>query len=574
MERTGVNFFLGIDGLNVWLVLLTAVLMLPCVLVSFKYITDRVNEYYAWLLALQTTMIGVFLAFDVVIFYTFFELTLVPLFFLIGIWGGAEKLYAARKFFIYTLTGSLITLLGVLVVVVTVYSNSHPRPERRTLTVSIPELVAQVNRQLAGDKRDYAGSPELAFASRDVTEAQAAPFLSLDEAGQQKVWAKANERERAQARQRAWRAHATAEDRAQARQEWSRTTDREKADARHEAFASAGENEQKAAEAHASRVRDAWAGLQILAFLAMSVGFAVKVPLMPFHTWLPLAHTEAPTAGSVDLAGVLLKLGCYGFLRLCIPLAPDAAYSIGVPLITWLGAIGIIYGALCAFAQDDVKKLIAYSSVSHLGVVMLGMFSLNLWGLQGSMLQMINHGLSTPLLFLLIGMLYERYHTRKMADYSGMAKKFPLLATFLVFACLSSAGLPGLNGFVGEVMCLIGIYTLEASNGRLLLTALGATGMLLGAWYLWTMLRRVLFGPVKEPHHEGHHGPIKDLSPREWGLLVPLVLLCFVLGVFPRAVLKSTEPESAKIEQFAKDARERAKRAPAAPATAERAEAR
>ena len=447
-----VRFYLGIDGLNVWLVLLTAVLMLPCVLVSYQQITTRPNEFYAWLLALQTAIIGVFLAFDVVLFYAFFELTLVPLFFLIGIWGGAERQYAARKFFIYTLTGSLITLLGVLGAVVACYTQT------RTLTFSIPDLVAIVDAQVSSP------NPE---------------------------------------------------------------------------------------------VRDYWRGVQAWVFLAMSVGFAIKVPFVPFHTWLPLAHTEAPTAGSVDLAGMVLKLGCYGFLRLCIPLAPDLAYAVAMPVILWLSVIGVIYGAFCAFAQDDVKKLIAYSSVSHLGIVMVGMFSLNVTGLQGGMIQMINHGLSTPMLFLLIGMLYERYHTRKLAEYSGMASKMPLFAFLLVFSCLSSAGLPMLNGFLGEFLCLAGVYEYEGTyQGRLLLTALAASGMVLGAWYLFTMLRKLLFGPTKEPHHEGH--AIKDLSPREWGMMVPLALLCVFLGVHPKPVLQATEPDVQKIASFAEKARERA----------------
>lgn len=445
LGSTSIKFFLGIDGLNVWLVLLTAVLMLPCVLISFGSITERANEYYAWLLALQTTMIGVFLAFDVVLFYTFFELTLVPLFFLIGIWGGTERQYAARKFFVYTLTGSLITLLGVLSVVIAVYTRT------KTLTFSIPDLVFLVNEDMNKD-------PEF------------------------------------------------------------------------------------------------WQRLQTWVFLAMSVGFAVKVPLMPFHTWLPLAHTEAPTAGSVDLAGVLLKLGCYGFLRLCIPLTPDAAFQVGLPLIGWISALGIVYGAFCAYAQEDVKKLIAYSSVSHLGVVMLGMFSLNVTGLQGSLIQMINHGISTPMLFLLIGMLYERYHTRKMADYGGMATKFPLFAVFLVFACLSSAGMPMLNGFVGEFWCLSGVYEQQANPWRVPLTVLGASGMFLGAWYLWTMLRKVLFGPVKEPHHEGH--AVKDLSPREWGMLAPLAVMCLVIGLQPALLMKVTEPDVKKVAKFANDAKD------------------
>ncbi len=463
-----VQFFVGIDGLNIWLVVLTAVLMLPCVLVSFRHISERVNEFYAWLLALQTTMIGVFLSFDVVLFYVFFELTLVPLFFLIGIWGGAERQYAARKFFIYTLTGSLITLLGVMGAVIACYNRA------RVLTFSIPELVLIVNTQLDLARKD-------------------------------------------------------------------------------------------------AELSAYWTSVQLWVFIAMSVGFAVKVPLMPFHTWLPLAHTEAPTAGSVDLAGVLLKLGCYGFLRLCIPLAPDASLSLGLPLIAWLGVLGIIYGAFCAFAQEDVKKLIAFSSVSHLGVVMLGMFSLNLTGLQGSLMQMINHGLSTPLLFLLIGMLYERYHTRKLSQYGGMASKMPLFGVFLVFSCMASAGLPGLNGFVGELLCLAGIYEYEGSLlRRMLLTALGATGMVLGAWYLLTMVRRLLFGPVKEPAHEGH--AVEDLTPREWGLLAPLMLLCLVLGVFPSLVLDTARGDMQKVAAITAGARSRAGLAQAAPPAA-RAEA-
>src|SRR5262249_27335421 len=347
-EQAGeIQFFLGIDGLNIWLIVLTNLLMVSAVLVSWTAVTERVNEYYAWLLALACTMLGVFLSFDVILFYVFFELTLVPLFFLIGIWGGPQRQHAARKFFIYTLTGSLITLLGVLAVVLVVGSYNE-----NVYTFSIPELVRTVQKT----RESMASKPE-----------ELATYLAV--------------------------------------QRWI--------------------------------------------FLAMALGFAIKVPLFPLHTWLPLAHTEAPTAGSVLLAGVLLKIGSYGFLRLCLPLVPEAAVSLGTPLITSLAVVGIVYGAFCALAQDDVKKLVAYSSLSHPGFCMLGLFALNLEGLSGGLLQMINHGLSTGALFLLVGMLYDRYHTRKMADYGGMGARLKLLTVFMVFTCLTSIGLPGLNGFVG-----------------------------------------------------------------------------------------------------------------------------
>jgi NADH-quinone oxidoreductase subunit M len=427
-KPAAIQFFVGLDGLNVWLVALVAVLMVPSVLVSWTAVTERVNEYYAWLLLLQVGMLGVFVAFDIILFYVFFELTLVPLFFLIGIWGGPQRQHAARKFFIYTLAGSLITLLGVLGAVLACYTRTEPGE----LTFSIPRLVEIVQERLTVGKPE-----ELAF----------------------------------------------------------------------------------------------WKSVQLYVFLALMAGFAVKVPLVPLHTWLPLAHVEAPTAGSVLLAGVLLKLGTYGFLRLALPLAPDTALSLGVPLIGSLAVVGVIYGALCALAQDDIKKLVAYSSVSHLGICMLGMFSLNETGLGGSLIQMINHGLSTGGLFLLVGMLYERYHTRQMDEYGGMAAKLKLLGVAMVFICMSSAGVPGLNGFWGEFLSLAGIGSLKGSPvSGAVLCALGATGVVLGAWYLWTMLRRVFFGPLREPHHEGP-GPVPDLNGRELAALVPIGVLCVALGV-------------------------------------------
>ncbi|HJT78668.1 MAG TPA: NADH-quinone oxidoreductase subunit M [Gemmataceae bacterium] len=449
-----IQLYLGIDGLNVWLIVLTTLLLFTSVLVSWRAIDERVNEFYAWLMALGTAMLGVFLSFDVILFYVFFELTLVPLFFLIGIWGGPQRQYAARKFFIYTLTGSLITLLGILAVVLIV----QQQPETDVLTFSMPELVKQVHVLQAG-----AGS-------------------------------------------------------------------------------------------------EPWRHAQIWIFLALMAGFAIKVPLVPLHTWLPLAHVEAPTAGSVLLAGVLLKVGTYGFLRLCVPLTPDASVSLGIPLIGTLAVIGIVYGSLCALAQEDIKRMVAYSSVAHLGFCMLGMFALNRAGLTGSVMQMINHGLSTGGLFLLVGMLYERYHTRKMADYGGMAARLKIMACFWVFIVLTSIGLPGLNGFIGEALVLFGAYEMQYVEfwQSPVLAIIASSGIILGAWYLLTLLRRVFFGPVKEPHHEGH-GPVGDLNGRELAALLPVAAACVFIGVYAQPVINAMEPDLNVVAQIAGQAKEQAK---------------
>jgi NADH-quinone oxidoreductase subunit M len=469
-----IQFYVGCDGLNIWLVVLTAVLMVSGVLVSWTAIQERVNEFYFWMLLLETGMMGVFLAFDIVLFYVFFELTLVPLFFLIGIWGGPQRRYAARKFFIYTLTGSLITLLGVLGVVLACQSRTGE------LTLSIPRLVEIVHERLALDSATerafWAGVPKIG-----TILGRALGFV--------------------------------------------------------DAKSSAG----------------MWGGVEFWVFLALMAGFAIKVPLVPLHTWLPLAHVEAPTAGSVLLAGVLLKIGAYGFLRLCLPLTPDASLLLGVPLIGSLAVIGIVYGALCALAQDDIKKLVAYSSVSHLGFCMLGMFALNAAGLSGSLLQMVNHGLSTGALFLIVGMLYERYHTRMLADYGGIASRLHLLSLFMVFFCLTSIGLPGLNGFVGEVLVLFGMYEV-----RPWMVFVGATGIVLGAWYLLTMLMRVFFGPLKEPHAAGEHGPpVVDLNLRELTALIPIAGLCVFIGVYPQPLLKTADPDIQLVAHYAEKARDR-----------------
>src|SRR5579884_457609 len=490
---SAIQFYVGIDGLNVWLILLTALLMLTCVLVSWTAITERVHEFYAWLFVLQLGMTGVFASFDVILFYVFFELTLVPLFFVIGIWGGPQRQYAARKFFIYTLAGSLLTLLGVIGIALVVPQIEAARDSGKNprLTFAIPELIARVdslNRELPRDVQQHAQAP---------ADMEANIKLARDRL-------------------------------------------------------------------------DYWRRVQLWVFVAMMCGFAVKVPMVPLHTWLPLAHVEAPTAGSVLLAGLLLKLGTYGFLRLSVPLAPDASLRFGVPLLGSLAVVGIIYGAFCSLGQDDIKKLVAYSSVSHLGLCMLGLFALNEVGLTGSLLQMINHGLSTGALFLLVGMLYERYHTRKMADYGGMAARLRILAAFMVFITMSSVGLPGLNGFWGESASMFGMYAFEGKwvNGPVL-AILASFGVVLGAWYMLPLLRHIFFGEVREPHAGGHGpAPATDMNGREWVALAPIAALCLFLGVYPRPFLDVIRPELRETARLMQDARDRQSEPPTARAAA------
>jgi NADH-quinone oxidoreductase subunit M len=398
------------------------------------------------MLVLLTAMLGVFIARDLLLFYIFFELTLIPMFFIIGIWGGAERRFAAGKFFLFTFAGSVFTLAGVI----------------------------------------YLGNKYGTFDISTVT-----------------------------------------------------------------AYAQSGASH---GFIPALTPQERW--LVLLAFMA---GFAVKVPLFPVHTWLPLAHTEAPTAGSVILAGVLLKLGTYGLLRLAIPIGmidpmqinniafPDAARAIAVLCI-----IGIIYGALCAWVQKDVKKLVAYSSVSHLGFCVLGLFALNAIGMQGSVLYMINHGLSTGALFLCIGMIYDRYHTRDIDQLSGLARIMPKLAFFLVLFAMSSIGLPGTNGFVSEFLTILGAYT-STTLGPLF-GSVAALGVILGAVYMLHMLARIIFGPLKFPQaHDGdahapadhgHGGDVhydtksNDIGFREISILVPIAIAVIVLGVVPTSLLK------------------------------------
>ena len=430
----GVNMSFGVDAVAMWLVILTGFLAPLTVWGSFTAITDRVKTYYAWLMALNSAMFGVFVARDIIFFYVAFEFTLVPLFILINLFGSTNRKFAAIKFFLYTFTGSIIALAGLVYV--------------------------------------------------------------------------------------AWQASKTAG-------EWTFQIDALQEAARAMSFREQG-----------------------FVMLAMMAGFAVKVPLFPVHTWLPLAHTEAPTAGSVILAGVLLKLGTYAIFRFVLPFLPLAVNEYA-PLVAILSIVGIVYAGLICWVQNDVKKLVAYSSVSHLGFCVLGMFAMNSVGAAGSVLYMINHGLSTGALFFCIGFMYERYHTRSMSEVGGLAAKMPVWSFFMVFFTFASVGLPGLNGFISEFMCLMGAFQSGADGigaggtpGQLgpWYAAVAGTGMIVAAMYLLIMVGKVVFGEPKEPAGHEHHGPLPvDLSLREIGVLTPLAIGCVVLGIFPTPVLRTLE---------------------------------
>lgn len=415
---------LSVDGISVWLIALTAVLMPLALMGSWHSIRRQYGVYYGLMMLLHAAMLGVFLVRDLLWFYIFFEFTLIPLFFLISLWGGSQRRRAAYKFFVYTLAGSMLTLAGVL----------------------------------------YLGVKAGSFDFRLVR--LTASSLPLRE--------------------------------------------------------------------------------QVILFLAFFAGFAIKVPLFPFHTWLPLAHTEAPTAGSVILAGVLLKLGTYGFLRIGIDFMPAAALAVA-PWMGGLAVAGILYGALGAWVQSDVKKLVAYSSISHLGFCMLGLFALRPEALTGGILVMVNHGLSTGALFLVIGMIYERYHTRQMSELGGLARRMPVISFFLVLFALSSLGMPGLNGFVSEFLVLLGTFVSGRPAGGLPATlgigfaAVAALGVILSAVYLLHMVRQVVFGQLKEPevHDEPSARLPADATGREWAIMLPLGVLVVLLGVWPMPITQS-----------------------------------
>ena len=463
LPALGINLSFGADSISMLMIALTALLGPICVLASWTAITERVKTYYAWLLILQAAMVGVFVARDLIFFYICFEFTLIPMYVLISLYGSTNRKRAATTFFLYTFTGSVITLAGLA-------------------------YVAYFNSTLPVDA--FAGAGTWTF-DIDTLEKAAAGQMSLSQ--------------------------------------------------------------------------------QSLVLLALLCGFAVKVPLFPVHTWLPLAHTEAPTAGSVILAGVLLKLGTYGIYRFALGYTPDA-FVYYAPVIATLCIIGILYGGLICWVQTDVKKLVAYSSVAHLGFCVLGLAALNHTGIQGSILYMINHGLSTGALFLLIGFMYERYHTRNMKEIGGLAAKMPIWATFMVFFVMASVGLPGLNGFVSEFLCMFGTFqasdhwstgiwgsenaaTIGATGGKLgpWYAAIAALGVIIAAMYLLIMVGKVVFGPLKEPGghdshgggHSGGHGADShthlppDLTAREITALVPLALACLIFGIYPKPLFEA-----------------------------------
>ena len=423
----------GLDGLGVWMFALSALLMVTAVLVSWEAIEKRAAFFYSMLLLLEAGCLGVFVARDVILFYVFFEFTLIPLYFLIGIWGSEQRRYAAIKFFLFTLAGSLLTFLGLLAIVLWDYSQSG----RQYLSFSIPGLTASL-------------------AEQPVP-----------------VW------------------------------------------------------------------------MQVAIFVALFAGFAIKVPLFPLHTWLPLAHVQAPTAGSVILAGILLKIGVYGFARFSLPMLP-AGTAHCMPWLLWLSVAGIIYGALVALAQSDVKRLIAYSSVSHLGFCTLGLFALNPPGSQGAVLQMVNHGISTGALFAIVGMIYERLHTREIKKLHGLARQAPWLAFFMLLFTLASIGLPGTNGFAGEFLILLGMFQrgwMEGSDWLAFqlrcISVLAVFGVLLGAWYMLWLVERVFFGPVARDQNPK---TISDLGLREKLALMPLAVLVFWIGLYPKFFLDPMQP--------------------------------
>jgi NADH-quinone oxidoreductase subunit M len=419
VESLGISYKVGVDGISLWLVLLTTALTPVALFASWTSVDTKVKEFAISFLLLQCGMIGAFIALDLFLFYVFWELMLVPMYLIIGIWGGQQRVYAAVKFFLYTMVGSLLMLIAVLYVV--------------------------------GQYHALTGA--YSFDLEQLGRVQLPPTA------------------------------------------------------------------------------------QYLCFAAFALAFAIKVPMFPFHTWLPDAHVQAPTGGSVILAAVLLKLGTYGFLRFAMPLFPVASHFIG-PSLAVLAVVGIIYGAFCAWVQKDVKKLVAYSSVSHLGFVMLGLFTLTQQGISGAILQMVSHGVSTGALFLLVGVIYERRHTRELDAFGGLAKAMPYYAVVFVIVAMSSIGLPGTNGFIGEFMILNGTFVSDVLPSARVFSMAAATGVVLAAIYMLHAVLKMFWGPLDKPENQG----LPDLTRREALTLAPLVVLIFWIGLFPQTFLSRMAP--------------------------------
>lgn len=483
--ESAVQFFLGVDGLNLPLLALASLIVFLAVLVSWESVDNRAHAFYGWLFLLQTACLGAFLSFDLLLFYVFFELTLIPAFFLIGSWGvGGGRRDAARKFFLYTLLGSLLTLVGILGVVIENPTPIHPMtgdrigsgstsfPRAGTVTFSIPELMRNVH-----------------------------------------VWDEA---------------HANAVRRTQ------------------------GDPIQHEIAQQAQRQRRT---LAAWLFFALMAGFAVKVPIVPFHTWLPSAYSEAPMSVVMVLSAIMAKLGTFGILRIVLPLTPEPSVLYGLTIFGTLGAVGIVYAAFCAFAQKDIKLLAAYSSVSHLGFLVLALFALTPESIAGASLHMINHGLTAAALFALLAGLHDRYRTLDSTQYGGLMARFPRYSFFFMVVALAGVGLPGLCNFVSEMLMLAGLFApqnLKAAGFGL--AACAAAGIFLSAWYMFTLVRRVFFGPMKEPAS----GALShDLNGREWTTFSLLGFLILALGLVPQPILGVMSADVQRIAMTVDAARER-----------------
>ena len=535
LPAPAVQFFIGVDGLNLWLVALTSFLTYIAILVSRRSAAERPAAYYAWLFALQAFITGAFLSFDVILFYAFFELTLIPAFFLVGRWGvGSGRRDAARKFFLYTLAGSLLTLIGIVGAVLANPTPVHPTTGLRVNDAVVPLDGGAVNQ--APTEWALAKPGPLTFSLPDLM-------------GNVQVWA---------------HAEATAKDRADAAEQALAAT---------RARPGATTQEVRAAErlaesgrrvlGEAGRARAKNLTAQFWLFAALMAGFLVKVPIWPFHTWLPAAYGEAPTGVVVLLAAVMAKLGTFGILRLVLPLVPDAALAYGLPVIGALAAFGVVYAALCAYASKDMKMVVAYSSVSHLGFLVLGLFAFNKEGLSGAVLHMVNHGLSTGALFAALGFLTDRYRTTDMAQFGGLMGRFPRFAVVTFVLCLASIGLPGLNNFVSEMLMMAGLF--DARNPgvtRLGLAVVAAAGIFLSAWYTLTMLKRVFFNPLKEPEPVSPDAPPGDVSRREFFAFGSLAGLCLLLGLLPQPLLDTMAADVRVLSNIGDAARARARGVP------------